>query len=144
MGLEGLRPRLSRFGSRHFLQEAQEKEDLEVRRDPVYPDPTRVELVRARGIEGPRRWTSIDIEILLPSTTNIDPSAKHRLHRPFEVPYCRIVSLPARTVEVYGIAEGAYQLLQASGLGGRRGGAATLPRARPRPRVALTLNAPGP
>jgi hypothetical protein len=86
-----------------------------VRRDPVSPDPTRAELVSARGIEGPRRWTSIDIEILLPSTTNIDPSAKHQLHRRFEVPYCRIVSLPARTVEVYGIAEGACQLLQASG-----------------------------
>lgn len=80
-----------------------------VQPDLVYLDPTRAHLVSARGIEGP---PTLAIEILSPSTTNIDRSTKHQLYRRFEIPYYWIVDPEARTVEAYGLAEGAYQLLQ--------------------------------
>jgi len=77
--------------------------------DLVYLDPTRAHLVSAGGIEGP---PTLVIEILSPSTTNIDRSTKHQLYRRFEVPYYWIVDPEARTVEAYGLAEGQYQLFQ--------------------------------
>jgi len=80
-----------------------------VQPDLVYLDPTRAHLVSARGIEGP---PTLAIEILAPSTTNIDRSTKQQLYRRFEIPYYWIVDPEARTVEAYGLAEGTYQLLQ--------------------------------
>jgi Uma2 family endonuclease len=80
-----------------------------VQPDLVYLDPTRAHLVSARGIEGP---PTLVVEILSPSTTNIDRSTKHQLYRRFEVPYYWIVDPEGRTVEAYGLAEGQYQLIQ--------------------------------
>ena len=79
-----------------------------VQPDLVYLDPTRAHLVSTRGIEGP---PTLVIEILSPSTTNIDRSTKHQLYRRFEVPYYWIVDPEARTAEAYGLAEGRYTLL---------------------------------
>ena len=79
-----------------------------VQPDLVYLDPTRAHLVSARGIEGP---PTLVIEILSPSTTNIDRSTKHQLYLRFEIPHYWIVDPEARTVEAYGLAEGRYTLL---------------------------------
>jgi Uma2 family endonuclease len=80
-----------------------------VQPDLVYLDPTRAHLVSARGIEGP---PTLVIEVLSPSTANIDRSTKQQLYRRFEIPYYWVVDPEARTVEAYGLAEGTYQLIQ--------------------------------
>jgi Uma2 family endonuclease len=80
-----------------------------VQPDLAYLDPTRAHLVSVRGIEGP---PTLVIEILSPSTTNIDRSTKQQLYRRFEIPYYWIVDPEARSVEAYGLAEGTYRLLQ--------------------------------
>jgi Uma2 family endonuclease len=69
------------------------------------PGPSRQ---RARDRGSP----TLVVEILSPSTTNIDRSTKHQLYRRFEIPYYWIVDPEARIVEAYGLAEGTYQLLE--------------------------------
>jgi len=78
-----------------------------VQPDLVYLDPTRAHLVSERGIEGP---PTLVVEILSPSTTNIDRSTKRQLYRRFGVPHYWIVDPEARTVEAYALDEGEYQL----------------------------------
>lgn len=81
----------------------------------MYLDPTRASLVSERGIEGS---PTLVVEILSPSTIAIDRSIKLQLYRRFEVPYYWILDPEARTVEVYGFAEGRYALLaRVSGAG---------------------------
>jgi Uma2 family endonuclease len=79
-----------------------------VQPDLVYLDPTRAHLISERGIEGP---PTLVIEILSPSTTRIDRTIKTDLYQRYRVPYYWIVDADARTVEVYGLAEGRYTLI---------------------------------
>ena len=78
-----------------------------VQPDLVYLDTTRLGLVSDRGIEGP---PTLVAEILSPATTLIDRSAKRQLYARHGVPYYWIVDPEARTIEVYSLAEGGYQL----------------------------------
>jgi len=78
-----------------------------VQPDLVYLDPTRSRLVSERGIEGP---PTLVVEILSPSTAEIDRSMKRQLYARHGVPYYWIVDPEARTIESYVLSEGAYQL----------------------------------
>ena len=78
-----------------------------VQPDLVYLDTGRGSLVSNRGIEGP---PTLVVEVLSPSTTEIDRSAKRQLYARHAVPYYWIVDSEARTIEAYVLAEGGYQL----------------------------------
>ncbi len=78
-----------------------------VQPDLVYLDTGRGSLVSNRGIEGP---PTLVVEILSPSTTEIDRSTKRQLYARHGVPYYWIVDPEARVVEAYVLSEGAYQL----------------------------------
>ena len=78
-----------------------------VQPDLVYLDTARASLVSNRGIEGP---PALVIEVLSPSTTEIDRSTKRQLYARHGVPYYWIVDPGARAVEAYVLSEGAYQL----------------------------------
>ncbi|MBI2152688.1 MAG: Uma2 family endonuclease [Candidatus Rokubacteria bacterium] len=78
-----------------------------VQPDLVYLDTGRGSLVSNRGIEGP---PTLVVEVLSPSTTEIDRSTKRQLYARHGVPYYWIVDPEARTVEAYVLSEGAYQL----------------------------------
>ena len=75
--------------------------------DLVYLDAARAMLVTARGIEGP---PTLVIEILSPSTTNIDRNTKRQLYLRFGVPHYWIVDLDARTIEAYTLGPREYEL----------------------------------
>jgi Uma2 family endonuclease len=78
-----------------------------VQPDLVYLEPTRVHLVSPRGIEG---LPTLVIEILSPSTTNIDRSTKRQLYGRFGVPHYWIVDPESRTIEAFELAQGEYRL----------------------------------
>ncbi len=78
-----------------------------VQPDLVYLDPSRLALLSNRGIEGP---PTLVVEILSPSTTEIDRSTKRQVYARHGVPYYWIVDPEARVVEAYVLSEGAYQL----------------------------------
>jgi len=78
-----------------------------VQPDLLYLDPGRLNLVSDRGIEGP---PTLVVEILSPSTAEIDRSMKRQLYARHGVPYYWIVDPEARVVEAYVLSEGAYQL----------------------------------
>ncbi len=78
-----------------------------VQPDLVYLDTARASLVSNRGIEGP---PALVIEVLSPSTTEIDRSTKRQLYARHGVPYYWIVDPGARAVEAYVLSEGVYQL----------------------------------
>jgi Uma2 family endonuclease len=75
--------------------------------DIVYVDTGRLPSVTGRGIEGP---PTLVIEILSPSTIQIDRGVKFQLYARHGVPYYWIVDPEARTVEAYRLTEGTYQL----------------------------------
>ncbi len=78
-----------------------------VQPDLLYLDPSRLALLSNRGIEGP---PTLVVEILSPSTTEIDRSTKRQLYAKYGVLYYWIVDPEARVVEAYVLSEGAYQL----------------------------------
>ena len=78
-----------------------------VQPDLVCLDTTRLGFVSSRGIEGP---PTLIVEVLSPATMLIDRSAKRQLYARYGVPYYWIVDPEARTIEVYILAEGGYQL----------------------------------
>jgi len=78
-----------------------------VQPDIVYLDAGRLSAISARGIEGP---PTLVIEILSPSTAQIDRGAKFQLYARHGVPHYWIVDLEARSIETYTLTEGAYQL----------------------------------
>jgi Uma2 family endonuclease len=78
-----------------------------VQPDLVYLDAIRAGLVSERGIEGP---PTLVVEILSPSTTNIDRRTKRRLYQRFGVPHYWIVDPESRTIEAFGLAESEYRL----------------------------------
>ena len=78
-----------------------------VQPDLVYLDTARASLVSNRGIEGP---PALVIEVLSPSTTEIDRSTKRQLYARHGVPYYWIVDSEGRAVEAYFLSAGGYQL----------------------------------
>jgi Uma2 family endonuclease len=78
-----------------------------VQPDLLYLDPTRSRLVSERGIEGP---PTLVVEILSPSTAEIDRGTKRQLYARHGAPYYWIVDPEARVVEAYLLSEGAYEL----------------------------------
>ena len=78
-----------------------------VQPDIVYLENARLPAISTRGIEGP---PALAIEILSPTTTQIDRSVKFQLYARHVVPYYWIVDHDARSIEAYRLAEGTYQI----------------------------------
>lgn len=77
-----------------------------VQPDIVYVETGRLAIISSRGIEGP---PTLVIEILSPSTVQIDRSVKFQLYARHGVPHYWIVDLEARTIAAYRFAGGAYE-----------------------------------
>jgi Uma2 family endonuclease len=78
-----------------------------VQPDIVYLDSARLPAVSGRGIEGP---PTLVVEILSPSTAQIDRGVKFQLYARHRVPYYWVVDPEARSIEAYTLTDGAYQL----------------------------------
>lgn len=78
-----------------------------VQPDIVYLETGRLSTITSRGIEGP---PTLVVEILSPSTIQIDRGVKFQLYARHGVPYYWIVDLQARSIEAYRLMEGTYQL----------------------------------
>ncbi len=79
-----------------------------VQPDLVFLDTARLSLVSARGIEGA---PTLVVEILSPGTTLLDRATKLQLYARHGVPYYWIVDPEGRTVEVYVLRAGDYELV---------------------------------
>jgi Uma2 family endonuclease len=77
--------------------------------DLVFLEGSRQSAISRRGIEGP---PSLVVEILSPSTTQIDRDVKRQLYARYGVPYYWIADPDARTIEAYRVAGGVYELAQ--------------------------------
>ncbi len=78
-----------------------------VQPDIVYVATDRLARISERGIEGA---PTLAVEILSPSTQELDRATKLRLYAGYGVPWYWIVDPDARVVEVYGLVEGSYVL----------------------------------
>jgi Uma2 family endonuclease len=78
-----------------------------VQPDIVYVATDRVGRISERGIEGA---PTLVVEILSPSTREIDRDAKLRLYASYGVPWYWIVDPDSRVVEVYRLEAGSYTL----------------------------------
>jgi Uma2 family endonuclease len=78
-----------------------------VQPDLVYLDQRHLSLVTDRGIEGP---PTLAIEILSPSTVQIDRSVKSQLYARYGIAYYWIVDPAPRTIEAYRLRGDAYEL----------------------------------
>ncbi len=61
----------------------------------------------ARGIEGP---PTLVVEVLSPSTAQVDRSTKLQLYARYGIPYYWIVELEGQRIDAYALAEGAFKL----------------------------------
>jgi Uma2 family endonuclease len=77
-----------------------------VQPDIVYVATARGSVVRERGIEG---VPTLVVEVLSPSTVQIDGGVKRQLYARHGIPYYWIVDPDARRIEAYLLAEGAYR-----------------------------------
>ena len=77
-----------------------------VQPDLVYLAPPRLVAVSARGIEGP---PTLVVEVLSPSTAQIDRGVKGQLYARHGTPYYWIVDIEARVIEVFVLAGEGYQ-----------------------------------
>ena len=77
-----------------------------VQPDLVFLDTERLTAISSRGIEGP---PSLAVEILSPSTLDIDRRVKLQLYARHGIPHYWIVDPEARTVEAYALSGGAYR-----------------------------------
>ena len=78
-----------------------------VQPDIVYVETARLPAISSRGIEGP---PTLVVEVLSPSTVQIDRSVKFQVYARHGVPYYWIVDLEARIMETYQLMGGAYEL----------------------------------
>jgi Uma2 family endonuclease len=81
--------------------------------DVVFLESERSSLASARGIEGP---PTLAVEILSPSTVQVDRGVKLQLYARYRVPYYWIVEPGLRSIEAYALSGGAFHL--AARLGG--------------------------
>jgi Uma2 family endonuclease len=77
-----------------------------VQPDIVYLEAQRRAAISARGIEGP---PTLVVEIVSPSTAEIDRRTKFQLYARHEVPYYWIADPDARSIEAYVLTGGAYE-----------------------------------
>lgn len=78
-----------------------------VQPDIVYVDSGRLPAISGRGIEGP---PTLVIEILSPSTLQIDRGMKFQLYARHGVPYYWIVDPDERSIEAYALTGQGYEL----------------------------------
>ena len=78
-----------------------------VQPDIVYVASGRLPAISRRGIEGP---PTLAVEVLSPSTVQIDRGVKSQLYARHGVPHYWIVDPEARSIEAYRLAESAYEL----------------------------------
>jgi Uma2 family endonuclease len=78
-----------------------------VQPDLVYLETERMGAINQRGVEGP---PTLVVEILAPSTTQIDRGAKHRLYARYAVPFFWLVDPEGRTVEAFVLGSDGYSL----------------------------------
>ncbi|MDP3769287.1 MAG: Uma2 family endonuclease [Dehalococcoidia bacterium] len=78
-----------------------------VQPDIVYVAADRQGAISSRGIEGP---PTLVVEILSPSTIEMDRRTKLQLYARHGLPHYWIVDPDARSIEAYTLAEGAYRL----------------------------------
>jgi len=78
-----------------------------VQPDIVYLETGRLPAVTSRGIEGP---PTLVVEVLSPSTTQIDRGVKYQLYARHGIPDYWIVDPELRNIEAYVLMEGLYQL----------------------------------
>src|SRR5215813_12375364 len=78
-----------------------------VQPDLLYVDDSRRDIVSARGVEG---GPTLAVEILSPSTTQIDRRRKMTLYAKHDVTWYWIVDPDARAIEVYRLHDEAYRL----------------------------------
>ncbi len=84
-----------------------------VQPDIVYLDPTCLDRISRRGIEGP---PTLVIEVLSPTTTLIDRSSKHQIYAKYGVPYFCLVDPGGRSIEAFLLGPQGYSLtLRATG-----------------------------
>ncbi len=76
-----------------------------VQPDLVYVDTSKLNLITSRGIEGP---PTLVVEILSPSTAQIDGRRKMALYAKFGVPHYWIVDHDTRRIEAYGLISEGY------------------------------------
>ena len=75
--------------------------------DLLFLEARRLAMISSRGIEGP---PSLILQILSPSTAQIDRNTNMQLFARHGVPYSWIVDPEARVIEAYVLREGAYGL----------------------------------
>src|SRR5438477_5609635 len=79
-----------------------------VQPDILFVATDRQAIVSARGIEGA---PTLGVEILSPTTAEVDRRRKRDLYARYGVPYYWIVDADARAIEMYRLITGAYELL---------------------------------
>lgn len=79
-----------------------------VQPDIVYLETHRLSAISARGIEGP---PALVVEILSPSTTQIDRGPKLQLYARHAVPHYWVVDPDALSIEAYALSGTAYELV---------------------------------
>ena len=79
-----------------------------VQPDILFVATDRQAVVSARGIEGA---PTLGVEILSPTTADVDRRRKRDLYARYGVPYYWIVDADARVIEMYRLTAGAYELL---------------------------------
>ena len=81
--------------------------------DLVYLETRRLSLISSRGIEGP---PTLIVQVLSPSTAQIDRHTNMQLFAKYAVPYYWIVDPDTRAIEAYVLRQGGYDLtLRAAG-----------------------------
>ena len=78
-----------------------------VQPDVVFLESDRLTAVSARGIEGP---PTLVVEVLSPSTIQVDRSVKGQLYAKHRVPHYWIVDAERRTIEAFALAGEGYGL----------------------------------
>ena len=81
-----------------------------VQPDILYIAPDRMPRASQRGIEG---GPTLAVEILSPSTRQIDRVTKTRLYARYDVPFLWLVDPDARTLEAFELRDGRYALAHA-------------------------------
>ncbi len=78
-----------------------------VQPDIIWVGPDRLDVISARGIEGP---PTLAVEIVSPSTGAIDRHTKMQLYARHGISWYWLVDPDAQTLDVYGLVAGSYVL----------------------------------
>ena len=78
-----------------------------VQPDIVFVDTRRLPIISERGIEG---IPTLVVEVLSPSSVQMDRGSKAQLYARHTVPFYWIVDPAGRTIDAYTLVDGAYRL----------------------------------